>query len=136
MRSADPRQVLSDARTVAVVGCSADPSKSANRIPEMLLEHGYDVWPVNPNATEVLGRPSVATLADLAEAPDLVVVFRPSAEAAEVTRAAVDVGARAVWLQLGIRSAEAERIAADAGIDFVQNRCSAVDVRAFGIARR
>jgi uncharacterized protein len=136
MPLADPRHVLTDAQTVAVVGCSSDPSKAAHRIPSQLMDAGYDVWPVNPNASEILGRPAVPALDELVEVPDLVVVFRPPAEAAEVTRQAAAVGAGAVWLQLGITSPEAEQVAADAGMAFVQDRCSGVDVRSFGISKR
>jgi uncharacterized protein len=136
MPLADPRHVLPDAQTVAVVGCSSDPSKAAHRIPSQLMDAGYDVWPVNPNASEILGRPAVPALDELVEVPDLVVVFRPPAEAAEVTRQAAAVGAGAVWLQLGITSPEAEQVAADAGMAFVQDRCSGVDVRSFGISKR
>lgn len=135
MPQADPRSVLEAAQTVAVVGCSTNASKAAHRIPSWLQAAGFTVLPIHPTAEEILGAPAVPTLADLAEAPDLVVVFRPSAVAADVTRQAVEVGAGAVWLQLGITSPDAEAIADAAGIPFVQDRCSGVDVEAFGIRK-
>ncbi|CAN5148779.1 CoA-binding protein [soil metagenome] len=135
MAQADPRHVLDAAQTVAVVGCSTNPAKAAHRIPSWLQAAGFTIQPVHPSAEEILGVPAVASLADLTDAPDLVVVFRPPAEAADVTRQAIDAGAGAVWLQLGITSAKAERIAADAGIDFVQDRCSGVDAETFGIRK-
>ena len=135
MAHADPRSVLESAQTVAVVGCSTNPSKAAHRIPSWLQAAGFTILPVHPSADEILGAPAVPRLADLDEAPDLVVVFRPSAEAADVTRQAVEVGVKAVWLQLGIRSDEAQQIAADAGIDFVQDRCSGVDAESWGIRK-
>lgn len=136
MAHADPRSVLQAAQTVAVVGCSTNPGKAAHRIPSWLQAAGYTVLPVHPTADEILGAPAVPRLADLDGAPDLVVVFRPSDEAADVTRQAIEVGAKAVWLQLGITSDEAARLAEDAGIDFVENRCSGVDAQAFGIDKR
>lgn len=136
MAQADPRTVLEDADVVAVVGCSTNPAKAAHRIPAWLQGMGYDIRPVHPSADEVLGVPAVPRLADLGVTPDLVVVFRPSPEAPGVTRQAVEVGAKSVWLQLGIRSAEAAEIAADAGIAFVEDRCSGVDARTFGIDKR
>lgn len=136
MVDADPRAVLEAADSVAVVGCSTSPMKAAHRIPLMLQQMGYDVHPVHPTATEILGVPAVPTLADLDIVPDLVVVFRPSAEAAGVTRQAIRVGAAAVWLQLGITSTEAAQLAAEAGIDYVEDRCSGVDARSFGIDKR
>ena len=136
MAQADPRAVLEAAESVAVVGCSTSPMKAAHRIPLMLQQMGYDVRPVHPTATEILGVPAVPTLADLDIVPDLVVVFRPSAEAAGVTRQAIEAGAGAVWLQQGIASTTAEQAAAEAGIDFVQDRCSGVDAQRFGIDKR
>jgi uncharacterized protein len=135
MPQADPRQVLEAATTVAVVGCSADPSKDAHRIPSMLMDMGFDVHPVNPHRSEILGMRSAPMLEELVTVPDLVIVFRPSEEAADVTRDAVAVGASAVWLQQGIVSEDAERIAAEAGIAFVQDRCSGVDAQRFGITK-
>jgi predicted CoA-binding protein len=138
MAQADPRTVLESAQTVAVVGCSTNPAKAAHRIPSWLQAAGFTVWPVNPTAVkaEILGQPVVGSLADLTEPPDLVVVFRPSDEAADVTRQAIAAGAGAVWLQLGITSTEAQRLAADAGIPFIQDRCTGVDAHAFGIRKQ
>ncbi len=135
MAHADPQSVLDGASTVAVVGCSTSPYKDAHRIPALLQDLGFQVWPVNPSATEILGQPCVPDLASLPQAPDLVVVFRPAAEAPGVTRAAVQAGAKAVWLQLGISSPEAAANAAEAGIDYVEDRCSGVDAGRFGIRK-
>lgn len=134
MSQVDPATVLQQSPTVAVVGCSTAPHKDAHRIPEWLQRRGFRVIPVHPTAEEILGETAYPTLADVPESFELVVVFRPSEEAADVTRQAIEAGAKAVWLQLGIVSDEAERLAADAGIDFVQNRCSGVDARSFGVS--
>lgn len=133
--ASDPRAVLERARTVAVVGCSSQPYKAAHRIPAGLADLGFTVLPVNPHAETILGRPAYRRLAELPEAPDLVVVFRPSPEAAGVTREAIASGARGVWLQLGIVSAEARALAEAAGIDYVQDRCSGVDAESWGILK-
>ena len=134
--SADPRVVLESATTVAVVGCSTQPHKAAHRIPAWLQDAGYRMIPVNPHADEILGERAYPTLEQAPEDIDLVVVFRPSREAASVVAQAVDVGARAVWLQLGITSPEGRRIAEEAGIDYVEDRCSGVDAQTFGIDKR
>lgn len=131
----DPRAILEQARTVAVVGCSTDPGKAAHRIPAQLQAAGYRVIPVHPSAGEILGERAYPTLAEVPETVDLVDVFRPAAEAGEVARQAVAIGAKALWLQLGIRSAAARRIAEDAGLDYVEDRCTGADVRWFGITR-
>ena len=133
--TSDARRVLEHATTVAVVGASNDPLKAAHYVPADLQEAGYRIIPVNPTASEVLGERCRASLADVGEPIDLVVVFRPSPEAADVTRQAVDAGARGVWLQQGIVSAQARQLAEAAGIDFVEDRCAMVDRRRWGITR-
>ncbi|HWS37077.1 MAG TPA: CoA-binding protein [Actinoplanes sp.] len=129
MRSA--QQILAEAKVIAVVGASRDPYKPAHTVPLQMLRHGWRIIPVNPFVPEVFGVPAVATLADLGEPVDLVNVFRPARDAADVVRQAVAAGAPAVWLQSGIVSAEARRIAEEAGIDYVEDRCLAVE-RAVG----
>lgn len=129
MRSA--QRILAEAKVIAVVGASRDPYKPAHTVPLQMLRHGWRIIPVNPFVAEVFGVPAVATLADLDEPVDLVNVFRPARDAAEVVRQAVAAGAPAVWLQSGIVSAEARRIAEEAGIDYVEDRCLAVE-RAVG----
>lgn len=129
----DLRALLTRTRTIAVVGCSTDPSKAAHQIPAQLVAAGFDVIPVHPTATEILGRPAYPTLADVPLPVDLVDVFRPPAEAAGVATQAVAAGAAALWLQLGITSAEAAQVAADAGMDYVEDLCLGVEVRRLGI---
>jgi predicted CoA-binding protein len=135
MEHSDPRAVLEAAHTVAVVGCSRRPAKAAHRIPAWLQDLGYRVIPVNPHAAGqmILGEHAYARLEELPEAPDLVVVFRPSEECAGVVREAIGAGARAVWLQLDIVSPEAHALAHAAGVDYVEDRCSGVDADTFGI---
>lgn len=118
----DPIHLLKDAQTIAVVGCSATPGKEAHDIPRALVPH-YDVYPVNPSATEIFGKRVYRSLAELPGPVDIVNVFRPSAEAPQVAQAAVDAGARALWLQTGIANPEARRIAEEAGLAYVENTC-------------
>lgn len=120
---AEVREIL-DFRTVAVVGCSATPHKDAHRIPAYLLDHGYNVIPVNPNHDTVLGRHAYDSLADVEEEIDIVDVFRPSPEVAGVVDQALardDV--KVIWLQLGIHDDDAVARAETAGIRVVQDRC-------------
>ena len=119
----DPAALLKTAKTIAVVGCSATPGKDAHEVPRYLMEQGFDVIPVNPTAPEILGRKAYRSLADVPVPIDVVNVFRPSAEAPDVARQAVAVGAKAVWLQTGIESDEARRVATQAGLAYVENRC-------------
>ena len=127
--TSDPREVLRRSRRIAVVGCSATPGKDAHDIPREVLEMGYDVLPVNPTAKEIFGRPAYARLEDVPPPIDLVDVFRPAAEAPAIARAAVAAGARALWLQTDLRSDEARRIAEEAGLDYVEDRCVRTEAR-------
>jgi predicted CoA-binding protein len=125
MRSA--AQILAEADVIAVVGASRDPHKPAHNVPLQLLRFGWEIIPVNPFVDEVFGVRTVPTLADLPKPVDLVNIFRPAADAVELVRQAVAGKAPAVWLQTGIVSAEARRIAEGAGIDYVEDRCLAVE---------
>jgi predicted CoA-binding protein len=129
MRNA--QQILAEAKVIAVVGASRDPYKPSHTVPLQMLRHGWRILPVNPFVDEIFGVPAVPTLADLGEPVDLVNVFRPARDAVDVVRQAVAIKAPAVWLQSGIASAEARRIAEEAGIDYVEDRCLAVE-RAVG----
>jgi predicted CoA-binding protein len=130
---ANPREILEYAHTIAVVGASAYAEKSAHSVPRRMLRAGYRVIPVNPNSPVVLGMESYPDLASVPEAVDVVNVFRPSAEAATVARQAAEIGARALWLQQGITSTEARRIAEAAGMDYVEDRCMAVEFALSGL---
>ena len=125
MRS--PEEILRDAKTIALVGASPNPTKPSHGVMRYLLAQGYDVIPVRPlDCDDVLGVPCVATLGEIDRPIDLVDVFRRSEHTAAHAREAVDAGARALWLQLGIRSEEARRIAAEGGLDYVEDLCTAV----------
>src|SRR3954468_12503078 len=104
------RRILEEFQTFAVVGLSADPTKAAHSVPAAMQAYGWRVIPVNPHADHLLGEQVYRRLADIPEPVDFVNVFRPAAKAAAVTRQAVEIGARAVWLQLGITSLEARRV--------------------------
>jgi hypothetical protein len=124
--------VLRAARRIAVIGASSNPARPSYGVVRYLLDAGYDVVPVNPNEAEVHGRRAFASLAEAVAASgsvDLVDVFRRS-ELCEVhAREAVAAGARCLWLQLGVVSWEAARIAAEAGLAVVMDRCTAIEHR-------
>lgn len=124
MRSS--REILATSTTIAVVGASRQPDKSAHSVPLQMARHGWRVIPVNPSADEIWGERCYPTLTDVPVPVDLVNVFRPSEQAAAVVREAIAIGAPAVWLQLGIVSAEGRRLAEKAGIDYVEDECVAV----------
>jgi predicted CoA-binding protein len=118
------KKVLKESTTIAVVGCSRDPEKAANYVPQYLKENNYTIIPVNPFADEILGEKTVRTLAELKGMQiDVVDVFRPSSEAYEIAKAASEINAKCIWLQEGIRSKEAKEFAEKNGIIFIQDKC-------------
>ena len=112
---------------MAVVGASRDPGKSAHAVPRQMQLHGWRIIPVNPFADELFGEKVYRTLAGIPEPVDIVDVFRPSEQAADVAAQAAAIGAKALWLQQGIASDEARAIAEAAGMDFVEDLCIAVE---------
>ena len=120
------RQLL-QARRIAIVGLSNDTSRPSHEIGRYLLEQGYEILPVNPNHSTVLGRRCYRSLAEITDAFDIVNVFRRPGFCEGVTREAIAAGARGVWLQAGITNQAAAQLAADAGIPFIQNRCIMVE---------
>lgn len=133
--TATAERVLSDATTIAVVGLSRNPAKSAHSVPAAMQSPGFRVIPVHPSADVLLGERVYRTLADIPEPVDIVDVFRPSDEAAGVARQAAEIGAKALWLQQDIVSAEARDIAVEAGMDYVEDQCIAVVRALAGITR-
>lgn len=125
------RTILGEAKRIAVVGASDDPSRPSYGVVATLLDAGYDVIPVNPNRPRVHGMDTYPSLAEVRGPIDLVDVFRRPEYTPDVARQAVAVGAKALWLQLGIRSDEARAIADDADLPYVEDACLAVELRRF-----
>ena len=105
------RRLLTEFPTITVVGLSDDPVKSAHSVPAAMQTYGWRIIPVNPHADRLLGERAYRRLADIPEPVTFVNVFRPSEQASDIVQQAVEVGAKAVWLQLGIVSAQAREIA-------------------------
>ena len=129
-------RIYAGAATIAVVGASADESKAAHRIPAYLQQQGYAIRPVNPRGGELFGEPVARSLAEVAGPVDVVDVFRPAAEAPDIARQAVAIGATVLRLQLGIRSDEARRIAEEGGLTVVMDRCMGAVHRELGLGPR
>lgn len=116
-------RIYAETKTIAVVGASADPSKAAHQIPRYLQSQGYRILPVNPRGGELLGEAVARSLAEVDRPVDVVEVFRPAGDASEIAREAIAIGAKVLWLQLGIESGEAKRLAEAVGLTVVMNRC-------------
>jgi uncharacterized protein len=122
-------EILDSAKTIAVVGLSSDESKPSYGVTEYMQRKGYRIIPVNPKETEVLGEKAYARLEDIPESIDIVNVFRRPLQTPEVAQSAVAVGAKALWLQLGIENDDARRIAEAGGLDVVMDRCILIEHR-------
>lgn len=119
--------LLRSARRIAVVGISDKPERDSYRVALYLKDHGYEVIPVNPRLEAWLGIPAVPHLQAIDGPVDIVDVFRRSEETPPIAEQAVAIGARALWLQLGIHHDEAVRIATAGGLDVVTNRCIKIE---------
>jgi predicted CoA-binding protein len=125
MRS--PEEILREAKTIAVVGASPKPWRPSHDVMRYLLEQGYRAIPVRPrDCDDVLGVPCVTALSEIDEPIDVVDVFRRTEHAPEIAREAVAAGAGALWLQTGIVSDQARKIATAAGLDYVEDACTKV----------
>ena len=127
------RRILRSARTIAVVGLSAEWHRPSFFAAKYMQEHGYRVVPVNPRYTEVLGERCHASLETIEVEVDIVDVFRRTEDVLPIARQAIAIGAKCLWQQIGVKNLEAARLAAEAGLDVVMDRCVKIEhARLFG----
>lgn len=117
------RTILIEARTIAIVGASSNPEKASHGIMNRLLGAGYKVIPVNPKETEILGQRAYGSLGDIPEPVDIVDVFRKSEDTPGIADEAVAIGAKVLWLQLGVSNEDAARRAEAGGLQVVMDKC-------------
>jgi predicted CoA-binding protein len=121
-------EILTQYKTWAVVGCSPDPWRDSHRIAKLLQDRGYRVIPVNPQCDEILGERCYASVTDIEEPVDVVDVFRRSSAAGAHVDEAIAIGAKAVWLQLGVVDPKAALRAREAGLKVAMDRCPAIEL--------
>jgi predicted CoA-binding protein len=121
--------VLATPQTVAVVGCSPNPERDSHRIAKLLKARGHRVIPVNPGHRAILGETCYASLRDIPEQVDMVDIFRRSEHVSPIVDEAIEVGARIVWMQLGVIDERAAAKAQSAGLTVVMDRCPAIEYR-------
>jgi predicted CoA-binding protein len=119
--------IIQNARSAALVGVSANPLRSSNFVAAYLVRTQLRMYPVNPMYEEVLGMKCYPALSDLPEVPDIVDIFRRPSEIPGVVEQAIEIGAKVVWFQLGLRHDEAAQMAVDAGLLVVQDRCLKIE---------
>ncbi|WP_211665192.1 CoA-binding protein [Leucothrix arctica] len=117
------RSILQETKTIAVVGISHKPQRASHQVAKFLMEKGYTVIPVNPKYKEVLGETCYATLEDIPVAVDMVDCFRRSETIVPIAESAIKIGAKSLWMQLGVINEEAAAMAEAAGLKVVMDRC-------------
>jgi predicted CoA-binding protein len=137
MKQNDIAEILSTTRTIALVGASDKPDRPSYRVMKYLLDQGYHVIPVSPKVAgkTLLGQQGYGTLAEVPEKIDMVDVFRNSEAAWGVAQEAVAVGAKTLWLQLGVINEQAAELAREAGMNVVMDRCPAIEIPRLGMAK-
>lgn len=122
-------KIMAGTETIAVVGFSSREHRPGHYVPAYLAQQGYTIIPVNPNLSEGLGRPAYPSLRDIPGPVDLVLIFQRSENVPPFVDEAIDIGAKAVWMQLGIANEAAAAQAREAGLDVVMDACMMVDHR-------
>ena len=124
------KEILKEVKTIAVVGASANQDRDSYKVMESLIQHGYQIFPVNPNekGNLILGQLCYSDLGSIPERMDMVDVFRAKDAVIEVTEEAIKVGAKVLWTQLGIVNEEASELAKSAGLKVIMNRCPKIEL--------
>ena len=125
----DIKEILSKYKSIAMVGVSNDPTKASTIVMKYMQKYGFKVYPVNPSAKgkKILGEEVFAKLTEIKKPVDIVDVFRPSKEALDIAKDTVSIGAKVLWLQLGIKSEEARKIVEKDNIEYVDDRCTKME---------
>lgn len=125
-------EIIRDAKTIAVVGVSSRPGRPSHDVARYLIDHGYEVYLVNPTETEIFGMPVYASVRDLPKPVDIVDVFRRPGDVPPVVDDAIAAGAKVVWMQLEIVNEEAAATARAAGLEVVMDRCTEIEHQRLG----
>ena len=125
----DIKEILSKYKTIAMVGVSNDPTKASTIVMKYMQEYGYKVYPVNPSAKgqKILGEEVFSKITEIKDPVDIVDVFRPSKEALDIAKDTVKIGAKVLWLQLGIKSDAARTIVEAENIKYIENKCTKME---------
>ena len=125
----DIKNILSKYKSIAMIGVSNDSSKASTIVMKYMQKYGFKVYPVNPSAKgqKILGEEVFSRITDIKESIDIVDVFRPSKEATDIAKDTVAIGAKVLWLQLGIKNDEAKKIVEENKIEYIEDRCTKME---------
>ena len=132
------KEILSKYKSIAMIGVSNDPTKASTIVMKYMQEYGYKVYPVNPSASgqKILGEEVFSKITEIKEPIDIVDVFRPSKEALEIAEDTIKIGAKVLWLQLGIRDENAKKLMKKNNIDYIENKCTKMEYQKFFLGKR
>ena len=132
------KKILSKYKTIAMIGVSKDPKKPSTIVMKYMQKYGFKVIPVNPRAKgeKILGEDVYEKITDIEKPVDIVDVFRPSKEAFSIAEDTVKIGAKVLWLQLGIRDENAKKLMEKNNIDYVENKCTKMEYQKFFLGKR
>ena len=123
------KNILSKYKTIAMIGVSNDPKKASTIVMKYMQKYGFKVYPVNPKAKgqKILGEEVFEKITDIKDPVDIVDVFRPSKEVVDIAKDAINIGAKVLWLQLGIKNEEAKKIVEKSKIEYVDDKCTKME---------
>ena len=134
----DIKEILSKYKKIAMVGVSNDPTKASTIVMKYMQKYGFKVYPVNPKAEgqKILGEDVCGKITDIKDKVDIVNVFRPSKEALEIAKDAVNIKAKVLWLQLGIKNEEAKKLVQSKNIEYIENKCTKMEYQKYFLKMR
>ena len=134
----DIKEILSKYKKIAMIGVSNDPTKASTIVMKYMQKYGYKVFPVNPKAKgqKILGEEVFEKITDIKDQVDIVDVFRPSKEALDIAKDTINIGAKVLWLQLGIRNEEARSLVESKNIQYIENKCTKMEYQKYFLKMR
>tara|TARA_B000000557_G_scaffold197707_1_gene162985 strand:- start:366 stop:800 length:435 start_codon:yes stop_codon:yes gene_type:complete len=134
----DIKEILSKYKKIAMVGVSNDPTKASTIVMKYMQKYGFKVFPVNPKAKgqKILGEEVFEKITDIKDQVEIIDVFRPSTEALDIARDTIKIGAKVLWLQLGIKNEEAKKLVQSKNIEYIENKCTKMEYQKYFLKMR
>ena len=134
----DIEEILSKYKKIAMIGVSNDPTKASTIVMKYMQKYGFKVFPVNPKAKgqKILGEEVFEKITDIKDQVEIIDVFRPSIEALDIARDTIKIGAKVLWLQLGIKNEEAKKLVQSKNIEYIENKCTKMEYQKYVLKMR